>query len=264
MFELAKIVGWLLSPLTMVLGLWVLALLAFRSRRAALALGAGLLGLLGLWTLSMPMVAHTFSHHLETRFPALPVDEIAAGDALVVLGGAVSVARPPLRPHFDLGSAADRVWHAADLYRAGKARWVLVSGGSHSPDPAIAVEAEAMRSMLLTLGVPDSAIRLEGVSRNTVENARHSLALIRAVDARRVLLVTSALHMPRALATFRAALRGTDVTVAPASTDVEALPDTLHPVARWLPEVNALAMSTRALREYLGLAADSLGSALWE
>jgi uncharacterized SAM-binding protein YcdF (DUF218 family) len=108
---------------------------------------------------------------------------------------------------------------------------------------------------IVLLGGPVSAIRLEALSRNTAENALQSLGLIQAVGAKRVLLVTSALHMPRALRTFQAALRGSGVTVLPAATDVEGLPDTLHPLGRWLPDADSLGLSTRALKEYLGLAA---------
>jgi len=70
-----------------------------------------------------------------------------------------------------------------------------------------------MRSMLLILGAPASAIRLEANSRNTAENAQQRLGLIQAVGANRVSLVTSALHMPRALRIFqeREACLGTRV-----------------------------------------------------
>jgi uncharacterized SAM-binding protein YcdF (DUF218 family) len=95
------------------------------------------------------------------------------------------------------------VWHAAALYRAGKARWVLLSGGNPPGDENVAPEAEAMAEVLRALGVPASAMRLEGRSRNTLENAVLSLALVRQVGARRVLLVTSALHMPRRSPCFR-------------------------------------------------------------
>jgi hypothetical protein len=57
--------------------------------------------------------------------------------------------------------------------------------------------------------------------------------------------------MPRALGTFQAALRGSSVTVLPAITDVEGLPDTLHPLGRRLPDANS---PGRALTEYLRLA----------
>jgi len=55
-----------------------------------------------------------------------PPDQAPQADAIVLLGGGLSGARPPERPGFDLGSAADRVWYAAALFKAGKASWVLV------------------------------------------------------------------------------------------------------------------------------------------
>ena len=78
------------------------------------------------------------------------------------------------------------VWYAAALFRAGKASWVLVSGGNQPGADGMQGEAEAMRSMLLTLGVPASAVRLETLSRNTAENAQQSLGLIQAAGAKRV------------------------------------------------------------------------------
>ncbi|MDP2829720.1 MAG: YdcF family protein [Sulfuricellaceae bacterium] len=255
MFELAKLVGWLLSPLVLALLLLGVALLLIWRGHRRCGLGAGLMAVLGLWTVAMPLVATALAYPLERRFPAVLADQAPQADVIVLLGGALGGARPPERPSFDLGGGADRVWHAAALFHAGRASSVLVSGGNQPGADGVQVEAEAMRSMLLTLGVPASAIRTEGLSRNTAENARQSLGLIQVVGAKRVLLVTSALHMPRALRTFQAALSGSGVTVLPASTDVEALPDSLHPLGRWLPDAESLALSTRALKEYLGLAA---------
>lgn len=254
MFELGKVVGWLLSPLVLVLALWALgAVLSWRGHRR-LGLAAGLFAVLGLWVISTPLVANRLAHSLERRFPAVLADQAPQADAIVLLGGALSGARPPERPSFDLGSAADRVWYAAALFKAGKASAVLLSGGNQRGADGMQAEAEAMRSMLLTLGVPESAIRLEALSRNTAENAQQSLGLIQAVGAKRVLLVTSALHMPRALRIFQAALQGSGVTVLPATTDVQGLPGALDPLGRWLPDADSLGLSTRALKEYLGLA----------
>lgn len=255
LFELGKVVGWLLSPLVLALVLWTVAAVLFWRGHRRLGLSAGLLAVLGLWTVATPLVANRLAYSLERRFPAVLADQASQADAIVLLGGALSGARLPERPSFDLGSAADRVWYAAALFKAGKASSVLVSGGNQRGADGMQVESEAMRSMLLALGVPVSAIRLEGNSRNTAENAQQSLGLIQAVGAKRVLLVTSAVHMPRALWTFQAALRGSGVTVLPATTDVEGLPGTLDPLGRWFPDANSLSLSTRALKEYLGLAA---------
>ncbi|MBK6741974.1 MAG: YdcF family protein [Hydrogenophilales bacterium] len=253
MFEVSKVVGWLFSPLVLTFAFLGAGLLFYWLSRPRFGLFLGLIGFAGLWALSMPWVAHKLVHQLEARFPALSVEQHPNADALVVLGGALAGASPPERPMFDLGSAADRVWFAAALYQAGKAPWIVVSGGNQPGSAGIQVEAVAIRSMLLTLGVPDSAIRMEGNSRNTAENAQESVNLIRGIGARRVLLVTSAMHMPRALRIFQADLREFGVTVLPASTDVEGLPGSLHWLGRWLPDANALALSSRVLKEYLGL-----------
>lgn len=222
-------------------------------KRVSIALS--LFGLVGVWLVSTPLVAVALTESLEHQFPALKADQLPHADAALVLGGGVGGAHSPERPNIHLHSGADRVWFAADLYRSGKATWVLVSGGNRPGIERLQSSAEATLEMLATLGVPTSAIRQEGRSRNTFENAQFSMDLIRDVGAKRVLLVTSAAHMPRALRHLQIAMRGSDVVVIPASTDIEGLKDTLHPIGRYFPDAASLDLSTRALKEYLGLAA---------
>ena len=73
-----------------------------------------------------------------------------------------------------------------------------MAGGNQPGQEHEQVEADAIVEMLGVLGVPREAIRMEGQSRNTRENAVNSLPLVQSLGARRVLLVTSAVHMPRA------------------------------------------------------------------
>lgn len=231
-------------------GLLALGLVWRGARRAGLALASLCLG--GLWLVSSPWLAWALAMPLESRYPPVRAAASPPADAVLVLGGAMEAARPPEQPHIGFGMAADRVWHTAALYHAGKARWVLVSGGNKPGDEDVAPEAEAMAEVLRALGVPASALRLEGRSRNTRENAQHSLALVRQVGARRVLLVTSALHMPRALDEFRAAFVGSGVTFIPATTDADALGDEPWGWAAWLPDAKSLEWSSRSIKEYLG------------
>jgi len=253
-YELNKFVGWLVSPLMVaLLGGLLAGVLARRGRRrAGWALAAISLG--GLWTVSTPWVAWALAMPLESRFPPVPAPASPAADAVLVLGGAMQSPRPPLQPHLGFGSAADRVWHAASLYKAGKARWVLLSGGNQPGQAGLAPEAEAMAEVLRALGVPPHAIHLEGRSRNTRENAAFSLDLARQVGARRVLLVTSGLHMPRAMVQFQSAWAGSGVAVMPAATDAEALGRRPDPWAAWWPDAGALEWTSRSVKEYLGLA----------
>ena len=102
----------LISPLGTALLLGVLSLLLSwrRHHRAALVSGATAIAWLWLW--STPAASLWIRTYLESQHAALPVAALPNADAIVVLGGAVS---PPEAPRFDvnLGSAADRVWHAA-------------------------------------------------------------------------------------------------------------------------------------------------------
>ena len=211
--------------------------------RAAIISGAAAITWLWLW--STPAGSLWIRTPLESQHPALPVAALPDADAIVVLGGAVS---PPevSRSDVDLGSGADRVWHAARLYHAGKAPLIVLSGGSDPADSSMS-EAEAMQLFLRDLGVPDSAMLLETRSRNTRENAEYSSQLLRAHKLHHILLVTSALHMQRALGEFSA--QGLEVT--PAVTDVEGGQPPPIPW-RYLPDAESLAASARALKEWVG------------
>ena len=120
MLEPAKIAGWLLSPLSLALLLWGLAMWLLWSGHRRLGLGVGLLTETGLWAVATPLAGHTLAYPLERRVPALLAEQVPLADALVLLGGALSGAHPPERPSFDLGRCADRVWHAAALFRRAR------------------------------------------------------------------------------------------------------------------------------------------------
>lgn len=248
MLLLTKILSQIAYPLLASLLLAASAgVLLWRGRRCA---GALLLTVAvgWVWLWSTPAFSDWLRATLEQRYPSTPLERLPAADAIVVLGGLVEAAAPPERLDPNLGAAADRIWHAARLYRAGKAPWVLASGGNLPWSGIEQPESSVMAELLQELGVPATAILQEPGSRTTRENRDRSLPILRANGIHRILLVTSALHMPRALALFRA----TDLEVIPAPTDFEVhTPNNAHPL-RWLPDAQALADGSRAFKEYLG------------
>jgi uncharacterized SAM-binding protein YcdF (DUF218 family) len=175
-------------------------------------------------------------------------------EAIVVLGGSIGPAQPPLRPDPKLSDSSDRVWHAARLFHRGVAPRIIVSGGSYAVQageaPPGQTEAVAMRQFLLALGVPDDRIVMEGKSLNTIENMRETRALVGAAP---VALVTSAYHVPRALRLARRA--GLNAAAFP--TDWHVLPGTSPWWEYFWPSVGALVASGIALREYLALIFDN-------
>ena len=257
MFLLSKIFTQLTSPLTLCLLLVPLGLLLLRlgwRRSGRCLIGFGLTWLL-LWSLPGPSfwlcanLEHQHAQHDAAEYPISP--------AIVVLGGGIQPAQPGWRAEPNLASAADRVWFAARLYHAGRAPRVLLSGGTPQGPEGIASEARSMALFITDLGVPNDALLLEVDSRNTRENARYSARLLRQQGIGQILLVTSALHMQRAAALFRAE----GLHVIEAATDFEAAPPTGPWPMRWLPDAQALDASSRALKEYLGILADRLQKA---
>ena len=251
MYFFSKLVAFFISPLGFSMSLAALAgWFAVRGGPRKAWMSGGL-ALLWLFFWSTPWASQALRSRLEARSPAVAVSEVPVSDAIVVLGGGVSpITRE--QPYPDMRSAADRVWHAARLYYAGKAPLVLASGGASSAYTAS--EAAAMARLLQDLGVPRTAIWLEPHSRTTASNAlwvaRWAATLPRPP---RLLLVTSALHMPRAVLEFKAA--GLDVVPAPTDYEARALPTGL---LRFLPDTDALDGSARAMKELVGWAVAKL------
>ena len=204
-------------------------------------------GALG-WLLlcSLPPVSIALRKSLEGQYLNQVVENLPAADVIVVFGGVMDSSGPG-HPYPDLGSAADRVWHAARLYHAGKSSRVMLSGGRFDWMIEGATEAESMQHFLRDLGVPNSAIVLENQSLSTRENALNCAKLMHELGLKRALLVTSSLHMHRAEAAFRMA----GVTTIPAPTDFE-INTRQSLIMNWIPSVSALNGSTAALHEMIG------------
>ena len=246
-----------LPPASLAVGvfLWLVLWLAGWRRLARLPPGLAILPNL---VLSFPPVTDALIATLEAKARRLVTAQPSCCyDAIVVLGGGMAPAAPPEVTDPDLSEAADRLWQAARFYHAGIAPKIIASGGSDDNldgGPSTS-EAEAMRRFLLDLGVPDKAIVLEDQSLNTIQNM---LNVRRLVKGDRILVITSAYHIPRAakyaeLAGLNAAFSGVDWS----------RPTTLRPSWEdWIPDVGALAWSGRAPRELAALAFDRRAESL--
>jgi len=226
---------------------------------AALALAAGLArpgsqwrrGCLGaLVVLAVVGTSNALVNEALLAWEAPPVTLAALppADAAVLLTG---IARGDKSPHdrVYLGRGADRFTNALWLYRAGRVRRLIISGGSSAVLPPATTEAEGLRTLLRLAGVPDSAIWVEGRSRNTRENARFTKALLRQhPEVRSLVLITSAFHERRALGCFaRVGLHPQPFPADFRSTDRSWAPD------YWLlPDPDALTCWSLLLHELAG------------
>jgi uncharacterized SAM-binding protein YcdF (DUF218 family) len=241
-----KILAQLIYPLNLSLLLSIMAGILLLRRWQRLGSLCLFIAVSWLWLCATPVFSDKLRNSLEQIYPAEPIAMLPQADAILVLGGCVEPASPP-RQTINLLAGADRVWYAAQLYRAGKAPQIVVSGGQSPWSGMEKSEAEAMAEFLTDLGIPDSAILLEMESLNTYQNALLSKPLLEKNNIQSVLLVTSALHFPRAFAIFKTM----GIVAFPAPTDFE-ITDTPNTLLRWLPDTSALDGSTRAIKEYLG------------
>jgi uncharacterized SAM-binding protein YcdF (DUF218 family) len=135
-------------------------------------------------------------------------------DAVVVLGAKVAAS--------GLAGAAihRRVAHAVRVLERRRIDVLLLSGGNAGPGPS---EAEVMRRLVLEHGGPVKTIVTEDRSRNTFENAVYTGRVMKDHGWRRVVIVTDAWHMRRALYVFRRLGMEASGDPAPRPPDVSRL-----------------------------------------
>jgi len=251
---LSKLLPLFVYPLGFSSVVLLLAIFAARDDRARRRLVG--IALFVLWLSSTTGFSNLLARSLEWRHSA--PEEVPAADVIIVLGGATEPAVHP-RPSVEVNSAGDRVLYAAQLFREGKAPRILLSGGEIAwLNGSPSTPAENMAAILTAIGVPEEALILEKESQNTYENAVNSAALLSENEIETVLLVTSAMHMPRAVALFEK--QGVEVTPVPVDftvTEPVSSNGTSGDFARKLidilPQAGNLGLTTRAIKEYLGL-----------
>ena len=230
--------------LLILLGWWA------RKRFPRLGTSAFVLGLGGLWLMSLPAVVQWSASLLE-REPVLVEADwpnlAQRADAIVLLGAGREQNDPGWSNVDQPGRMAlERLRYAARLARASGLP-LAATGGLHygQPPSEAALMADAMRR--------DYGLNirwLEERSRTTWENAVFSADLLQPQGVRRVVLVTQAWHMPRARWSFEQA--GFEVITAPMgyfSFGYE------RPLGGWLPEARAIWQSSMLLNEAIGLLA---------
>lgn len=253
-FLISKLLPLALYPLGLALLLLMGGLLAHRRRWGP---WLSVAGLALLWLASMPLTSRQLAWRLEERAARMTPALLPRADAVVVLGGGLLPALPPRR-RVEVTAAGDRLLTGVELMRQGLAPWLLVSGGRvtfTSKDPA-PTQARSAASLAASLGVPSDKILLSEQGRNTADEARALDRLARSRGWRSVLLVTSASHLPRSVATFR---RLTKLRIIPVGCDYQlpardafGSPTPSSALIDLLPHADALALTSLAMKESLG------------
>lgn len=245
MFYVNKVIGWVLSPLGLLFlgcAVGVVPCLCARGAQKGGCLrriGRGLVigSLVLFWIFSCGVTTRFLGVPLEgEEAPLVDTLELGGCDAVVLLGGGMGAHKRCGRA--EMTSSADRVWEAARQWKAhqnGDVKLTL-SGGD--------VEQSTV-PLLKDLGVDEKALVFFPEARNTEEEAR----MVAAAGFKRIRLVTSAWHMPRARRLFERA--GLDVRAVPTDYEMHYCAELPLQIKDFFPSADALWRNSAAAKEWV-------------
>lgn len=251
---LSKFLPVFVYPIGLAAILILFALIFWKKRKAAISLV--IIAIAILWIGGNRWVSMSLVKSQEWKY--LPPATVQKADAIVVLGGGTEPAEYP-RQGVELNGAGDRVTGAYRLYKAGVSDHLLLSGGDIDfLDSSGSSPAEDMASLLKEFGVPDSSLWLDTTSQNTRENAINCAKILKEKGIDKVILLTSAAHMPRSVILFEE--QGltvipypVDYTVTQAGWEQLWHGNIGSTLINIFPTSSSLNMTTNVIKEYLGI-----------
>ena len=245
LFTLQKTLANLVMPVGLI---WLLilaaALLCWRRRQRGAA--AFILGIAILYSVAgTPYVGNALMASLERTTRPVQVESLQPFDAVFVLGGGGAQDEDG-KP--ELGGAGDRIFLAARLWHAGKARLLVASGMARDGVGGIEDDGQETRAMWRAVGVPDRAILAVAEPCWVTRDEIRAYVRLQAVYGwRRMGLVSSASHLPRAMALAEKA----GLAVIPLGADRVGRSHAFQ-LQYLVPQVQGFETTQRACWEYLG------------
>ncbi|GAC1706571.1 MAG: hypothetical protein NVS9B7_16220 [Flavisolibacter sp.] len=250
MFILLKIVLFFIRPTVWVCALLVIGL---SKRNPQIKIFFFKIGTIVFLFFSNPMVIRNLIQSYQAKQDQpLAASSYTAG---IVLGGFVSYNLKEDKGYFN--AASDRFIQTALLYKTGRIGKIIIAAGNGYLVKHTFNEAAFIKQTLKNIGIPDSVVFTDPDSRNTLENAINSKRIIDSIHlSGPFLLISSALHLPRALHVFRK--KGMDVVAYPCDYFSENVGNNF-----WedyiLPSASALKMWDVLLKEVCGLTLMKIG-----
>ena len=244
-FYLSKILNFLVSPFTWFVLLALAGLMANKPERKRKWWFAAFIVLI---IFSNPFLANEVMKRWEV--PPIHTETITKPyDVGILLGGSLqSFDLSNSRPVYS--QSVDRLLQTISLYKSGKVKKILLSGGSGSVTRPGEREADIILKVLEETGIPASDIIIENQSRNTYENAAYSARVLKKENyGSRHLLITSSFHMRRSMACFHKAGLDPD----PFPVDPRSHRNFYTPENSVLPHPGALLTWDAMVHEWLGI-----------
>ena len=245
-FILSKLLYFLLQPLNWLIGLPIFAILTKNVRKKRRILrGCFLL----LVVITNPFLSNRVFHAWETA--ARPMSTLRdTFDVGIVLGGYTKGGNYADSERLQFSAAGNRLTDGLQLYKRGIVRKLLITGGDGKLYGDLHPEAEKVKDYLVDIGVKPEDILVEDQSRNTHENALFSKQLLdkQGFTGEKILVITSALHIPRAIRCFKKV--GLNTEPYPTHFIAERL--TIEPQSWLIPNPDLIKHWEGFLKEWIG------------
>lgn len=199
-FYLSKLLGFIISPLVWV---FILLLYSFKTKVEGRAKKLRIAAIIILFVCSNSFIVDECFRQYE---PVTPDYDLMTTkyDGAIILGGIGSVDVRLKKLSFGWGG--DRLFQVFPMYYNGRVKKIIFTGGSGSIEFPERKEGIYVQKYLKAINIPDSAVIIETESKNTYENAVYTKKMLDSLKLKgNFLLVTSAFHMPRAIAVFKKA-----------------------------------------------------------
>lgn len=238
MIYLHKILPLMFSPLMLVIGLIIIGMI-FNLRKFSL------IGVIILTISSLPIISNKLINYLEKDYQPVEISGIEKADAIVVLGGMIKYVGNENNPKHDFNDAIDRIFTGLDLFKNNKAPSLILSQGKMPWSLGIS-EGEYLKKLAIKYGIPEEKIILTEEVQNTDQEAR-AIKKILVNDNVKIILVTSAFHMPRAEKSFKAV----NISMIPFPVDFQGVKSKTN-IMYFIPSVNSLSQTSHFVREMIG------------
>jgi len=239
MIYLNKLLPYLVYPITIITTLLIWALIT-RKRLPIL------MALVLLVTTSCPIVSHQMVAYLEGQERKKSIDDITVADSIVVLSGMIGLIITKEKIAYEWADP-DRFFGGIELIKSGKAKNIIFTGAILPWQKALNTEGQILAKFARDFGVPDSQIIITKDIENTQDEAKAVREILTKNNTNKIILVTSAFHMPRAANLFRK--EGIDVQTFP--VDYKSRVSNITPMD-FLPSADAFNMFQFTLRELIG------------
>ena len=239
MLFLNKLLPLIVSPLGLVVFFLLISVLVRRR-------GPAIVGLVVLLVSALPLTADRLWEALEADYPYRPIESVESADAVVVLSGMLGGIETGEGVVTQWSGEVDRMFSGVDLVRAGKAPLIIFTRGQ-SPWLNLPPEGEVLARRAISMGISEKQILLTGIVTNTADEAAEVKTLVEFGGMRRVVLVTSSIHMPRAKMLFDRA----GIETVPYPTDFQSSGGHSDWMS-FVPSAHGLNKTSEAIREFIG------------